>query len=845
MKLTGRTRQYGALFSIVLLGVALWVLRNELVLHSWAEIQADLTALPTAALMLAVALTGANYLVLTGYDVLSVRYAGVALPYRRVALASTLGFALSQALGFPLLTGAPLRLRLYGRWGVEGVRIAKIVAFSSVTFWVGAFGIGGALMTFTAPLNVSLAPHVVRAVGVAMLAGAASYVFLAFRRVPALRIASVELPLPSPTLVGAQIGLTAADWLVSASVLYVLLPPELGLTLLPFASIFIAAQLLGVVSHVPGGLGVFEATLLTLMPEAASSPSLFAALVVYRLIYYLLPLLMAVIVLVATEVYERRHRAAEVGSAVVSVLPTALAALVFVLGASLLLLGATPLSTGRTARLAAWVHPAAVNLSHFMASLVGALLVILARGLQRRLNGAYHLALGAVGVMTIVALTAFAAPALGMAFALAGLLLWSTRDHFYRRSSLLDQPFTPGWTGAIAIIVTASIWLGLFSFKDVAFSQDLWWRFTLQADAPRFLRGSVGVTSFLLLFAIARLLRPTPQRATPATAEELDRAAALVRQSPRAGAHLALLGDKSLLFSESGRSFIMYGIQGSSWISLGDPVGDPGEFSALLWDFRERADKAGDKTAFYQVTPPHLHLYVDLGMSMFKIGEEGRVPLVDMTLEGKKWADLRQARNRFEKMGADFAILSPEEVTEELPALRRVSDEWLASKSTREKGFSLGRFEDDYIRRNPVAVVRFEGKIVAFASMFAGERRDELSVDLMRHSDDAPKGSMDCLFGNLLVWGSEQGYQYFCLGMAPLAGLDDRRLAPLWHRFGDAVYDHGERFYNFQGLHSFKEKFTPEWEPRYLAVPSMRHLPQTLADIAALVGGGLRGVLGK
>jgi phosphatidylglycerol lysyltransferase len=289
----------------------------------------------------------------------------------------------------------------------------------------------------------------------------------------------------------------------------------------------------------------------------------------------------------------------------------------------------------------------------------------------------------------------------------------------------------------------------------------------------------------------------------------------------------------------------MYAVHGSSWIAMGDPVGDEEEFEALLWDFQERADNAGDATAHYLVEPKHLHLYVDLGMPLYKMGEVGRVPLEHFTLEGKTWVDLRKARNRFDKMGALFEIIPRESVAEHLEELRRVSDEWLASKHTREKGFSLGRFDEAYIVRNPVAVLRVDGELIAFASMWAGDNREELSLDLMRYSPSAPKGSMDCMFGNLLLWGRGEGYRYFWLGMAPLAGLEDRRLAPLWHRFGDVLFDHGERFYNFQGLYEFKEKFAPEWEPRYLAITSARRLPQTLADVAALVGGGLKGVVGK
>jgi phosphatidylglycerol lysyltransferase len=245
------------------------------------------------------------------------------------------------------------------------------------------------------------------------------------------------------------------------------------------------------------------------------------------------------------------------------------------------------------------------------------------------------------------------------------------------------------------------------------------------------------------------------------------------------------------------------------------------------------------------VTPGNLYLYVDLGMSLFNVGEEGRVPLAELTLEGKQWVDLRKARNRFERMGAEFIVEPRESVQELLPVLRSISDEWLASKNAREKGFSLGQFDDAYLKRNPVAVLRLDGRVVAFASMWVGVNRQEFSADLMRYSSTAPSGAMDCLFANLLLWGRQEGYEYMSLGMAPLSGLEGRRLAPLWHKLGDALFDHGERFYNFRGLYEFKEKFAPEWEPRYLAVKSARHLPRALGDVTSLIGGGLKGVLAR
>jgi phosphatidylglycerol lysyltransferase len=248
---------------------------------------------------------------------------------------------------------------------------------------------------------------------------------------------------------------------------------------------------------------------------------------------------------------------------------------------------------------------------------------------------------------------------------------------------------------------------------------------------------------------------------------------------------------------------------------------------------------------FYHVTPEHLPLYIDLGLSLVKLGEEARVPLSGFSVEGSARADLRQAKRRAERDGASFGIIPLEHVREMLPQLRVVSDAWLQDKATGEKGFSLGAFDEEYLAHFPIAVVRAEGAIVAFANVWASGDRDELSVDLMRFVPDAPRSAMDYLFIELMLWGRQQGYQWFNLGMAPLSGLETHALAPAWHRVGNFVFKYAEQFYNFDGLRRYKTKFQPQWRPRYLAFPGGLALPRVLLDVSTLISGGVRELVSK
>jgi phosphatidylglycerol lysyltransferase len=207
---------------------------------------------------------------------------------------------------------------------------------------------------------------------------------------------------------------------------------------------------------------------------------------------------------------------------------------------------------------------------------------------------------------------------------------------------------------------------------------------------------------------------------------------------------------------------------------------------------------------------------------------------------------LRQARSRFERAGLSFAIWDQATVAERLETLRAISDVWLDEHRSGEKGFSLGRFDDDYIRRFPCGVALDEsGKAIAFINILATANHKELSVDLMRHLPDALGGVMEAMFIELLLWGQEQGYEQFNLGMAPLSGFSTNPLAPLWNRIAAGIFHRGETFYNFQGLRSYKDKFKPEWEPRYIAVQSSWSLPSALLDATSLIGGGMRNTLSK
>ena len=249
-----------------------------------------------------------------------------------------------------------------------------------------------------------------------------------------------------------------------------------------------------------------------------------------------------------------------------------------------------------------------------------------------------------------------------------------------------------------------------------------------------------------------------------------------------------MLGDKNFIFDDSGSAFIMYGVQGSSWIAMGDPVGPPSLIPQLIWQYREMADAQSGRTVFYGIRMENLHLYIDVGLTLMKMGEAARVDLSQFSIEGSRKKSLRYVKRHIEKDGWKFEIINKENVPALFPELKKISDDWMTEKNTREKKFTLGNFNETYLSEFPMAIVRNDSKIVAFSNLWTTDTKNELSIDLMRYSKDAPKSVMEYLFTNLLLWGQSQGYAWFDMGMAPFSGMETRALAPLWSKLGGLLF---------------------------------------------------------
>jgi phosphatidylglycerol lysyltransferase len=757
--------------------------------------------------------------------------------------------------------GTTSRFRLYSAWGLSAVEIVKLFAMLGLTFAMGFCGLGG-LVFMTAPLPLPddaqafLARWhlpITTTFGLGPICWGVLAVYLAacaYNRPISLRGWTIETPPLALALM--QVLVASGDLLFLSGAMYVLMPSQVTLSYWQFANVPLVAVGLGVASHVPGGLGVIEAVVLEMVK--ADKASLMGTLVAFRAIYYLLPLAVAICLLGGHELFahQQKMRSAvdRLGRWAPQLAPRLLAFACFIAGVLLLFSRATPMAHTRLDWIGTFmpvrVLQAMLETSHFLGSIIGVILLLLARGLQRRIDSAYWL--------TIVMLSAGIVGSLLNGFdyeeaiflAMMLIALIPCRREFYRKSSLIAERFSPQWTVAVLLVIVCAVALAVFAYKTHDYSNDLWWEFELHGNAPRTLRALTAAIVAIFVITVAHLLQAKHKPPGQPSADDISAAMAIARRWPRVYAQLVATGDKTILFDPDRTAYLMYAAEGRSWVVLGDPIGDDGAAEELAWEFRELCDEGGRWPVFYQVETNRLPLYIDLGLSILKLGEEARVSLADFGLEGRNRKSLRHTCTRLEEReGCSLEIVEPPVAEALLTELETISNDWLQRKNTREKGFSLGYFRREYIEQFPIAIVRQAGRIIAFANVLRAGDKEELSIDLMRFVEEAPSGTMDYLFAQLMLRGQAEGYRWFNLGMAPLSGVEAHPLAPTWNRVAEIVFRHGEHFYNFQGLRDYKDKFDPVWEPKFLASPGGFRLPVILTNVATLIAGGAKGLVAK
>jgi phosphatidylglycerol lysyltransferase len=490
---------------------ALWALDHLLAEYRYRDITAALGEVPRLAIAGALVLTALGYLALVGYDVVAFRFVGLKLPTRSMILPSFMTFAVANTAPASVATAGGVRYGLYMKRGMTPALAAAVAAFNVVTYALGLCALAG-LVLLLRPVSVPSAPWLAqsgRVVGAVLLGASLAYLVASRLRRRDVELLGRRLPLPSFRVAQFQLGVSVADWLFSSAALFVLLRSVANVPYIEFVGTFLVAQAAALLLPIPGGLGVFEAVVLVLSAGAAPAPDLLAGLLLYRVIYYLLPLLASGVILGYREARRLREQPRPLHAALARLSGWSvhiLAFITFASGAALAASGALPAPQQHLAWLGQVLPPALVETSRFLGSIVGSALVIVAWGLEQRSRRAYQVAQVLYGTGILLALLHAADPWLAIWLLLALVLLSLTSRAFPRRDPLLREPLSGGWILAIGAGLALALWLGLLAHRNAAVAGETWWQFTLLGHGARLQRAGVGVAVTLLLFGTAKLL---------------------------------------------------------------------------------------------------------------------------------------------------------------------------------------------------------------------------------------------------------------------------------------------------------------------------------------------------
>lgn len=650
------------------------------------------------------------------------------------------------------------------------------------------------------------------------------------------------------------------EWITTILLIYGLIV-ILGIkvTLVQFAPVYIKAIIIAIISMVPGGAGTFDLTLLVgLKKFNVQSEQILLLLILYRISYYIVPLLIGVILYI-TELYnntnsEIKELMSRINSKIAS---TILTLTVYITG--ILLIFWIEIDISKVIHRSSIFKINILDFALYLSIVLGFLLVVLASILNTRTKKVYYILVTSFALITLLTMTVIKSFTSYLVVIIGWLLIILSKNRFYKKGFIYTWKSAMKSICSVLILFTISLIVNSpsysqlnsldinsldinsinINFNSEEFNSEEFDLSKIDIEESKayveriiisiFLGVIISISLVIILLNINRFNKFPKEKLNKEKIKEI-----ISKHGGSSLAHYVFVGDKYVYINDTEDVFFQYQIISDKIVILGNPIGNKNSFFNATREFYDLADLYGYTLVFTGVDInifPELH---DMGYDFMKLGQEAIVKLEDFSLAGNKNKSKRQAVSRIDKAGYTFSIEEPSFTDELFKELKDVSDEWLNGK--KEKGFCVGYFDREYIEMDKIAIVRnAEGEIKAFATIMPMYDNKTLSVDLMRFKDIQLNGIMDFIFVNLFEYSKENGYEFFNLGLVPLAEVGESKYSFIREKIAYQIFINGNFIYSFKGLKKFKDKYASDWNEKYIAYKKESSLVITCIQILKLL----------
>lgn len=795
----------------------------------------ELSKLNFATIVLILVITFAAVLPMQLYDVILVRILKLRVPKKVILEQAFIANSFSNLIGFGGIIGAMFRTYFYHKLEQDKRKLLGGIATVSLFYLTGI-----SVLSWIVTVGYHHFP----------LFGDTKWLYFAVVAVglylPAfLFIHIIKNKKGSNSLITASIAIelvivSVVEWF-AVFIAILLLSKILGISLNieSLFPVYIVAACAGIISMIPGGLGSFDLVFIWGMQDLhVPEEKVLVLLLFYRIGYYFVPFLISMVLFVKLYWVKWNKSWSNLPNAIIQGLShIILTGLVFLSGIILLLSASVPGIMSRLRIAQEILAFPIINVSHQLSVAAGFLLLGLSRGIEYRVKRTYEWTMFALILAAVFSIFKGIDYEEAIFLIIVALLLRMSKGHFYRESYVLTWGKTIFDIVVILIITSMYLIIGYLNLPTAKLTiPTKFLPYVIVDYRDLFTSAFIGLMIAFLIISIGYLISlPKKWKLEKSTGQDNEILHHLTKHKGKVLSHLIFLHDKYIFWNNKKNVLISYQKYADKLVILGDPIGEKSDFLAAIEEFQEISDLYGYTPVFYQVSDDMLPFLHGSGYAFFKLGEEAFVDLKTFSVSGNRMKGLRALRNKFIRENYQFKILEPPFTNELLDELRNISNDWLQGR--KEKGFSLGFFDIDYLNKAPIAIVLDESnRILGFMSiMNVYDDYRTISIDLMRIEPDSPLGTVDFLFLSLFDWAKEQGYERFNMGMAPLGNVGLSKFSFLSEKIAAQIFLHGHFIYHFQGLRKFKEKYTNIWEPKYLAYRRKSSLPVTMAQITLLI----------